>query len=246
MAIITANINILETSTVTLSAGSENASFPLTRTYDRDIGKLFKGSAAATTTIHLDQGASGNLAIDQLFIPVGHNLNGETLDIEWSDNDSAWTPAVTQWVQGDALLIDKSWTAITHRYWRFTITSPSNAPEIPELFLTIKYSWERDPQRPSGAFENVFNVENLVTSGGQDRFIQYGNARRQRNYSLRILETQKDNFVTLWGNFAGRYPFWLKDVAGTWIYGKLTDEPDLIETAYQLYEFQFNFLEVLG
>ena len=243
-------INILETGTVSLSAGTEDSDYPLYRVYDRDIGRLFKITAAVTMEIKIDQGASGNLAIDRLLIPAGHNLDGMTLDIKYSDNDSAYYTAVSQWVQSGNSLIEKNWSSITHRYWKFIITSPGSIPEIPELFLTQTYEFEQNPRVPWGPFDDEFNVQNEVTAGGQDRFLIHGDAKKQRNYYIyKGDETQKTNIITLNNAWAGAKPFWLCDHDAVWIYGKLRKpigikEEDENESG-GYYSLDFDFLEVL-
>jgi len=237
--------NILETAGVTLAAGAEDPVYPLYRLYDRDIGLMFKTTAAVTTTIRIDQGATGNLAADRLLIPSGHNLAGMSLNILYSDNDSAYYPAVTAWT-GAAGLIDKSWASMTHRYWAFVITSPASIPQIPELFLTQTYTWERTASRPSGPIDPVFNVERRVTLGGQPRYCINGDAKRQRIYPLtRAGETQKGNILLFNDVWAGCKPFWLYDHLDAWIFGELIEPIGLAETAYQNYPYRFNFLEVL-
>lgn len=242
--------NILETSTVTLSASAENPNYPLYRLYDRDIGKLFKITATETMEVKIDQGTSDNLACDRLLIPAGHNLDGMTLDIKWSDNDSAYTAAVTQWVQSGSGLINKNWSSITHRYWKFIITTPASIPQFMELFLTQSYQWEQNPQIPWGPFDDEFNVENEVTSDGHDRFQTHGNPKKQRVYSVyKCEDAQKTNIISLNDTWAGAKPFWLSDHDGVWFYGKLRNSISIKEEdeneAGGVYSFDFDFLEVL-
>jgi hypothetical protein len=238
--------NILETATVTLSAGTENAAYPLYRLSDRDIGKTFRTTAAVTTTVKVDQGASNIQAIDRLLVPVGHNLSGMALSISWSDNDGAYTNAVTPWTQPDAALINKEWTSISHRWWKFTITSPGSIPQIAELFLTATYTWERPASRPTGAFDPVFNVERLQTSGGGVRYLKHGDPKRQRQYSCNARsDAQRTNLLALNDAWAACNPFWLCDHEGVWIYGELSAPIDMSEAAYLKYPFQFKFLELL-
>lgn len=243
--------NLLESSTVTLSAGTENASYPLYRLYDRDVGKFFKPAAATTIEIKIDQGPYNIQAADRLLIPAGHVLDRRTLDNKYSDNDSAYSPAVVQWIQSGVGLIDKSWSSITHRYWKFIVTSPAMMPMFTELFLTQTYTWEVNPVIPTGELDDIFNVENQVTSGGYDRFLIHGIKKRQRNYSVvKRGETQRASIEALNTAWAGSKPFWLCDHEGVWIYGKLTERIKLTmegedESGGQ-YSFNFNFLEVIG
>lgn len=243
----TAYINIMETSVVSLSAGTADSSYPLYRLYDRNIGRTFRSTVAETIEILVDQGAGGNLAADRLLIPGGHNLDGMTLDIKYSDDDASYTPAVSQWVQSGGGLINKPWASITHRYWKFIITAPASVPEIAEIFLTATYEWKRDAgRRGSGPHGVEFNVLNEVTHAGHDRFLVRGSPKRRRFYHApNVGEAQKENILALNGAWAGSAPFWLCDHEGAWIYGKLRGEVLLKEITYQRYSFDFDFMEVL-
>jgi len=242
----TAHVNILENSTVILSAGAENPSYPLYRLYDRNIGRPFRASAAETVEVKIDQGPLGNLPADRLLIPAGHGLQGMTLDIKHSGDDVSYEQAAAQWVQPGGGLIMKSWAPITKRYWKFIVTAPSSIPGLAELFLTSTQSWERDLARPSGPFEKVYNVENAVTANGQDRFLVRGEPKRRRAYRVpRSGEGQRRIVEALHDAWGGAKPFWLRDREGNWIYGKLTSPLDLKEEAHGVYSFDFHFLEVL-
>ncbi len=430
--------NILESSTVSLSQGSQNNSYPLYRLYDRDIGRMFAGSAAATTEVKAEQGALIQNAIDSLFIPAGHNLGGMQCNLSFSDDDTTYTQAFPNllpysqdfenaWWQKDNTTVtadagadplygtrtadqisdgtatgihdlfdgalsvyngvvytfsiyakyismqylqltmgrattsaiyanfdiknglvslpvlmagsgavavsakitpvDGGWyrceitgstndasylraffnpsdsasfapsytgnnntiylwgaqleaapsnntasnyngtfgsaqtltpsgsgliqygfpQAMTHRYWKFTITNPSVAPQFAELFLTSTYTWEKLPARPGGPFDDVFNVKNETTASGLDRFLVFGNSRRQRVYKVvNAGATQQANILALNAAWAGSKPFWLYDHEGNWIYGRLRKPIGLKETGAGKFGFDFDFLEVLG
>ncbi len=271
MSLLSCYTNILESSTVSLSVGAQNNSYPLYRLYDRDIGRIFEASAAATLEVKVDQGALIQNDVDSLFIPAGHNLAGMSLDIQYSYDDVSYTSAVGAWTQPDNSLIVKSWagtsaldlttesgnmlvtesganlTTTVPRYWKFIITNPSLAPQFAELFLTSTYTWEKIPGRPGGPFDDVFNVKTDVTSSGLDRFLIFGNSKRQRIYKVvNAGATQQTNILALNSAWAGSKPFWLYDHEGNWIYGKLNKPLGLKETGAGKYEFDFNFLEVLG
>jgi len=244
--VIAAYINILETGTVSLTEGAENPSFPLYRTYDRDIGLLFKAAAAATLEIFVDQGAASILATTMMFVPAGHGLNGMTIDIQHSDDDIVYTNAAPQFVQGDAEQIIKEWAEVTKRYWKFIVTAPATIPSLSELYISDKYTFERAPTRPAGLLDEVFNVEDALTSGGQDRFLEFGDSKKRRGYLLpNISEAQKDNLLLLNAEWLGKKPFLIKDHTGVWIYGKLEAAMAITEIQFQRYSATFSFLEVL-
>jgi hypothetical protein len=240
-----AGLNILETSAVCLAAGTEDPGYPLYRLYDRDAGRLFRAAGAGTLEVRADQGATPR-AVDRLIIPAGHNLDGATLEVLHSDDDSACQPAVPQWAQQGAGLINRTWTSVTKRYWKLRITAPSSAPELGELFLTSTYEWERNPERPAGPLESDFNVEHAQTAAGQDRFLVHGAPKRRRPYRVpRCSGAQRDNIEALFSEWAGAKPFWLEDHEGEWIYGRLQGPLNLREMAPGAYGFDFDFLEVL-
>lgn len=237
--------NILETGAVTLATGAENPDFPLWRLSDRDIGLLFKAAEAVTLTVKIDQGAAGNIAVDRLLIPAGHNFSGMTLDIKYSADDVTYTAAVAQWA-GAAGLINNSWASLTRRYWKFIITAPGTIPQFAELFLCPTYTWEQIPNGPSGDMDPLWNVENLVTAGGNDRFLQHGAAKAQRTYDIaRAGDTQKTSISALNAAWAGSKPFWLCDHEGQWIFGKLRSPITLKDTGAARHSFRFDFVEVL-
>ena len=105
--------NILETGTVTVT--TENTLFPKYRLYNRDIGKLFKGTAFASPfAIKVDQGAVISYPVDRLIIPAGHNLNGLACSLRYSTDDFASDDhEANGWTQSDALFIDKEILDVT-------------------------------------------------------------------------------------------------------------------------------------
>lgn len=254
--ILTAVKNILETSTVMLGTGTPNADYPISRLYDRNVGRIYTAEPVALSSgeeeliIKIDQGATSILAVDRLLIPAGHNFDGWDISIEHSADDITYTPAVTGWEQSGSALINKSFTSIIKQYWKLTITSPGNSsdpdPQFMELFLTQTYEWERNPGTPSGPIDDVFNVENKQTSGGQDRFIEHGDKRRPRDYSLAAVgQAQIDNIISFNDDWAGKKPFWLADIDSAWIYGKLRRPLSIRQIKDDLYSFRFDFIEVL-
>jgi hypothetical protein len=245
MALIkTAHVNMLEAATVTLTAGTAATGYPLYRLYDRDIGRPFVGSAAATTTVHVDQGAGGTQAVDRLLIPDGHNLAGVDLDLEHSPDNSTWTPALAGWtgVAGD---INKEWASIVRRYWRFTATSPAAAPSLAELWLTATDTWTREAARPGGAQEPVHNVTVAVTATARVRFEVNGPSLAQGNFSLTRMPTaQKDQLLVLWASWAGSKPFWVCDPWGAWLYVRPVSALNLREVGAGVWDASFAYLEV--
>ncbi len=244
----TAHTNILESGAVTLSAGSADPSGPLARLWDRNASRLFKAAAATTLEVRVDQGGTAPYeSADTLMVPSGHNLDGMTLDILHCDDDASYTPAVSQWVQSGGGLITKSWVSVAARYWKFIVTSPSSAPEFAELFITATVEWIKNPSRPAGRLDRIFNVAHTSTASGADRFLVHGLPRRRRSYGLPAIgEAQKDALLELNESWAGAKPFWMCDHTGQWMFGRLDSPLEVAEEAHQRYSARFEFLEVIG
>jgi len=192
----TCHVNILETSDVTLDAGTADTTYVLRHLYDRILKRPFKTSddPAVTTIIHVDQGATTIKAVDRLLV-FNHNLDGLDMEVEWSDNDADWT-SVASWTQSGSDVIDQSWSSVTHRYWRVTITSPASAPSIGELWLTQTYTWTRTPTYASGDIGNDHSVEEIRDPSGGYRTGVEAPVVRVRPYGLgNVGTTQRDELL---------------------------------------------------
>ena len=239
--------NILENSTVTPS--NENSTYPSYRLYDRDIGKLFKGnSSVGDFYITIDQGASASnpiYAIDHLVIPIGHNLNGSSMMLEYSTG-GAYVSA-TSWSQSSTGTINKTITTTgNHRYWRLDIVQATAVPELPELFLGQDYTFQRNPSFGSrtGIKANVMREE---TQSGKRRAIQLGELRETRTYDLSVIETtQKDDFETWIEHTEGLKPVYLTDEEGNVLYVELLNDLDFSYKARNnIYSVVLEFQEVI-
>jgi hypothetical protein len=249
----TCYLNILENSTVSLDAGTAEALYPLYRLHDRLVGRIFKSTAAETITVRVDQGSESDdwLAVDSLLIASGHNLYADptpaNIAVDWSDNGSAWTPALTATAVSGTGVIYHTWTSSTHRYWRVVITSPPAAVEITELFLTQTYTFEKNPTQKVNALESQFNVRNEVDASGGDRFIQMGVKKERRNYRIELARAaQEANAEALNDEWGGYKPFFLYDHNDTWLYGKLNAPMNIEFMSATTYGFNFDFVEVIS
>jgi len=236
--------NILENSTITVT--TENASFPKYRLYDRDIGKLFKGTAFASPfAIVADQGATTIYEIDRLIIPVGHNLNGLACSLRYStDNFSADDHEAVGWTQGDALLIDKTFTAQTKRYWKLNVTAPATIVQLSEMFLSKLYTFERNFSYGSkvGKQKNVLRNE---TQSGRVRRIKFGEPRLSAIYDLLILTVQKTSFEAWDSVTEGTKYFYVWDENGTPYFMELLNDLDFTYKANGIWNTHLELLEVL-
>jgi len=246
-AIKTAHINILESSIVSLLTGTEDTAFPLYRLYDRNISRPFRAKAAETLEILVDQGGGVDpKAVDTLVIPSGHNLDGITLGLKYSDDGLSYLDAVPEWSATDAPVI-RTWPELTSRYWKLVMYSPSSAPSIPEVFLTNTYEWERMPLLNPAQLGDVHNIIKLGASDGRQRFLKSGPSRRRRIYEIsRCPLSMKNAMLSLWETWGEGKPFWLLDHEGEWIFGSLESGMEQGEASSDSYDLAFDFLEVLS
>jgi hypothetical protein len=238
--------NILETATVTST--DENSSFPLYRLYDRDIGKLFKfNTHGAGLYVKINQSAIP-YNVSRLIIPATHNLNGLEMEIQNSPSGAfaGEEVHVLNWTQADALIINKSFVAANpdEAYWRFFIVSdPATPPEMPEIFLTADYTFERNvkmdliekPQR---------NVDRDETKSGYPRWVKLGEKKRYREYELIAESAQKANLESWWDVLDSVKPFYIFDHNGALIFMEVLNDLSFTPLSNQFWITRMEFLEV--
>ena len=216
--------NILESGTVTVT-GTPDTGYPVSRLYDRGLSLYWKDTVTEAKTFHVDQGATGILDVDMLAI-FGHNFDGEDMQLQYSDDDAAWTDAVTDWTQsGDAQITKPLAAAVTHRYWRVTVTSMAN-PECGELYISKGYAFAvLDDPRPAQAEQS--NVDRLESVGGMRRAIKHGDTRRSWSYDIRLKNaTDRANLLTVLEYTDGTHkPLPVKDMDGNYYMMELMDDP---------------------
>jgi hypothetical protein len=201
--------NILETGTVTVT-GTPDTGFPESRLYDRAISLFWKDTVVGAVDFHIDQGATTTYEVDFIAIEK-HNFNGETLEWQWSVNNSDWNDAVTDWTQSDNLQIIKTIsTALDKRYWQVTLTSMTN-PKCSEIFMS--YGREFDViGNPSPIIDNLDNVRWNKTVGGIERSTKLGEERKVRQYSFSLDSTELTSFRAAMGELSDySLPFYIKD-----------------------------------
>jgi len=203
--------NLLDLSGASVSVtGTADSGYPESRLYDRSIDFYWKKTATETTTVQVDQGASGNLSVDVLIIDK-HNFNGKAMQWQYSDNGSSWTSAVTDWTQGDNNQIVKTLdAAITHRYWKVVIASAAN-PQCSEVYISGGYEFQVRFDEPpeDGDIENVLWNRTL---GGLERSTKLGDLIRGRSYSVFLTPANLTSWRTAI-SYLDEYslPFYVKD-----------------------------------
>lgn len=241
-------INLLETSTVTLSVGEIVTDYPLSRLYNRDIERNTAIVAQDSTAIIIKIVQGGTIkSADRLLIPAGHTLDGMTLSIQYSDNDVTYTDTVAPWVQSGSALINKSWSTLNYTYWRFIIENSAVNPQLGELILTSTYEWTLNPFFPISNQEDLFNSVNTVSPTGQDDFVEFGDSKKHRIYHTGFIAlAQKQEFDSLDSVMKSSKPIWLCDEDSNWIFVIAHDDIVIDEISDGLYSTVFDFIEVLG
>jgi len=214
LKLFTYNILDQTDSTVTVT-GSADSGYPESRLYDRSIDFYWQYTASGDLIIHVDQGASNQLSVDTLFIER-HNFNGFVMQWQYSDNDSDWTDAVTDWTQsGNTQIVKTLAAAVTHRYWRVHVASAVN-PRCTEVFMSGGYSFQvRFDSLPEEA--DTDNVIWNETLGGIERSVKLGDIRKGRKYSFFLYPELLTNWRTAIDYLdENSKPFYIKDHEGNY------------------------------
>jgi len=238
--------NLLETSTVSVS--NENTSFPKYRLYDRDIGKLFKGSTNPTNYIILIDQVANMHGVSGLIIPAGHNLNGRLCTLQYStDAFAADINTMVEWTQSGSGLIHKSFANTEKRYWRLVITGTDTLPELAEFFLYTY--WYTFVQNVAYEFQEKKhrNVSRRETGSGKLRTKKYGEARRYRNYKVNFfLAAQKTAFEDWETRCEGFKSIYVSDYNGDLIFMEILNEITFVPASDSLWSTELELMEVLA
>lgn len=185
--------NILEDGTVTVT-GTPDTGYPEERLWDRSQNLYWLDTVTEAKEFHIDQGAANIQDVTLLWIK-GHNFDGEDITWEWSDDDAAWTPAATGWTQSGNDPIIKTCSALTHRYWRVTVTSMTN-PTCAEIIMSEGFTFDvQAAPHPGRGFQD--NVSWIRSIGGQERSIKLGDERRLRRYGFKLSSSELTSFLSM-------------------------------------------------
>ena len=216
--------NILETGTLTVTGDADDG-FPESRLYDRAISLFWKDTVAEAKNFVVDQGASGNLAVDFLAIHR-HNFSGVAMQWQYSSDNFVGdtNDAVTDFTPADNDQIVKVMGAEqTQRYWRVTLASMTD-PKAGEIFMSYGRAFEATID-PEPSLKRVSNVKWNRTLGGLDRSTKMGDKRRARSYSLFLDATDLASFKAAMAELnEDAYPFWLKDHDANYFPCRLTED----------------------
>jgi len=218
--------NILESGTVTVT-GDPDDGFPESRLYDRAISLFWKDTGTAVWTFVVDQGATGNLAIDFLAIHR-HNFSGS--DMWWQYSNDNFVAdihnVVNNWSQVDNAQIIKTLSSPdTHRYLRIYLGTITN-PKCGEIFMSKGYSFNALREgNPTG--RDVDNVKWQRTVGSIERSTKFGEKRKARTYSFWLSASEYADFLTV-KSYLNDYanPFYFKDHKDNYFMAKFEGTPE--------------------
>lgn len=215
--------NLLEDATVTVT-NDPDTGFSEARLYDRQVSLFWKWTGTGAITFHVDQGAADILDADFLAI-FRHNFSGEDLTWEYSDDDTAWSAAVSGWTQGDNDQIIKTLSAaVTHQYWRVTLSSMTN-PRCGEIWMGEQWTHEI-LANPAPRAHKSGNVRWNKTVGGLNRSTKFGEAIRVRSYEMALSAAELSAFQSALADLDERsLPFYFCDHANAWFLARFTDQP---------------------
>lgn len=216
--------NILKDGTLTVT-GTPDTGYPEARLCDWSQNLYWLDTVTEAKEFHIDQGAANIQDVTLLWIK-DHNFDGENITWEWSDNDADWTAAVTGWTQSGNDPIIKTCSALTHRYWRVTVTSMTN-PTCAEIIISEGFSFNIQAMpHPLHGYQD--NVNWYKSIGGQERSVKLGTRKRIRRYSLRLSTSDKTNFLSMIDDLDElSTPFLLKDKDGDYFLARFRTLPDL-------------------
>ena len=217
--------NILETGTVTVT-GTPDTGFPESRLHDRAISLFWKDTVTEAKNFVVDQGATGNLAVDFLAVQR-HNFSGAAMQWQYSNDNFAGDShdAVTDWNQGDNNQIIKTIAAAaTHRYWRVILASMAN-PKCGEIYMSCGRTFEVKAS-PAPMYGERENVQWNRTVGGLERSSKLGDERRARDYGLFLSASELTDFQAAMTELDGySKPFYIKDDEGAYFMCRLLIVP---------------------
>lgn len=174
------------------SANAFATAEPKDHLIDDRAGSLARFSGSASDhDIRIDRGAGTLEAVDRVWIPSGHNVNGQTLTVE-SSTTGAWGGEETSRASFTAGTgaIDESVTSNTDRHIRLTIGG-TGTWALGELVFTRTRTVSRGPE-PGWEDEELSNTASLDLRSGAAAVLVQGVNRRRFRFSYRAVSSADD------------------------------------------------------
>lgn len=183
-------VHLLASTTVILSVSGETVAGPRTllNDYEADAALAWVDSSnVGDRFVKADQGVSGSQAIDAACIPAGHNLAGQTVKLQSSPDNAAWTDRATVVPAGSGAFRLVGVAPWTTRYTRVLMASPAAAPSMAELYVTRTVPMPRFIEEGAG-FEALIGRTSILQSGpGHKWGAELGTPAWQAQYRVRDL-----------------------------------------------------------
>lgn len=111
----------------TLTASDEEPSFPIERSQDIRLSRLYK---SLTTSINVVIDLGSDLTATAFFL-ANHNLTSSaTITLEGNDTNAWTTPTYTNSIAYSSDIIYEVFATQTYRYWRIVIADATNPDEL--------------------------------------------------------------------------------------------------------------------
>jgi len=239
-----ATANLLEIATSLTDTGTATTGYPIARLVDRNVAREYRIADDADRET-VATGSVSAIEVNALIIAAGHNVGGLAYTLAKSANGTDWTTVSTGNLPAGTGIIVVEFAATTGAHWKLTLPH-AQAVIMTEMMLEKIYTFERNPQRPSGALETRLNVTTSETAAGSARYISHGPVRRRRSYDFaNASAAEATELQSRFAALGGVKPFFLCDHAGAWIWGNLEEPIAPAEIAAGRFRFTMNFVEVL-
>ena len=119
--------NEIDVATHTITANSEEASYPLTNLLDYQLTKHYRATGDTSEWVMIDAGA-GNTITATFAAIAGHNISdgATTIKIQGNATNSWADPTVNESFTYSSGVMWKTFTSQSLRYWRYLIEDASN------------------------------------------------------------------------------------------------------------------------
>jgi len=235
---------------------------------DGSLRALWDGRRGSRSTLTVDRNGSNQAqvrvdcavakAVNFLWLDAGHNVSGKEAKVQWSDNDSDWTTALTATVgTGGTNMDDGAWaidvTQSSHRYWRLQFTHATDDVVLSLVFLgKVLYlgNYLSDSAR-----DDSRNVDYIGRSRSRRGVMAFGEKpvvnRFQRGHyrtTLNEYDSGLDDWIAAWFDY-GMPVLWCTDWAAHSERMRLyINNASVVDPAWRVpgyREFDLDFIELL-
>jgi hypothetical protein len=239
-------VNVLAPPAVVTTTGAA-AGFPARRLYDGDIGLLWQDSAAGTRDVTVDCGVVRT--VDTVLLGAGHNLAGTSVAVLSGATVGGVTARTTFTVSASTLPHRHPFGPVTDRWWVVRITSPSLAPAVPELVLSLGVPFPSPPVLRGHEIGQRAQVIDLESYGGYEWNLVRGPVRWTASYPLvQMSAAERDTLLAAHRALdCGARACYLTDSEGVTRWVNWADRHVRLSSAVPArYDAMLQFREVLG